>query len=82
QDLACADEWDPSGIPLCRNHGCLNTKGLWSLHVFRVRMAVRNFGGTSLAQLLVQAEADDWPLRNVITYHLHLIAQWPLPFLS
>ncbi|QEO95695.1 hypothetical protein XOCgx_0701 [Xanthomonas oryzae pv. oryzicola] len=45
-------------------------------------MAVRNFGGTSLAQLLVQAEADDWPLRNVITYHLHLIAQWPLPFLS
>ena len=45
QDLACADEWDPSGIPLCRNHGCLNTKGLWSLHVFRVRMAVPNFGG-------------------------------------
>ncbi|MGD3047018.1 IS30 family transposase, partial [Xanthomonas oryzae pv. oryzicola] len=38
------------GIPLCRNHGRLNTNGLWSLHVFRVRMAVRNFGGTSLFQ--------------------------------
>ncbi|SON77725.1 hypothetical protein XAP6164_5740001 [Xanthomonas phaseoli pv. phaseoli] len=32
QDLARADEWDPSGIPFYRKDGRLKTKGLWSLH--------------------------------------------------
>ena len=44
QDLVCANEWDPSGIPLYRKHGRLKAKGFWSLHFFRIRMAAHNFG--------------------------------------